>query len=493
MLIGIFATFLIITGIFCLPAVTLDTSKIMSNDGVNNDNHSSTLNAADLILLSTTINIDGSATGANARNWAWAKSQGWCSGSGTQADPYKIENFKINGNRASNIINITNSNDVYFVISNNEIYNSSIGSFGIGIRLHNCSNGEIYGNTIFDTYYGIYINYYSQNIWVHDNQLGKVGEQSNSANIYLYYAVKHCLISENRVLYGACGIGMYEGCRNNSIANNIISDQTDNTSSACGIETFSPQSCEYNLIYGNLVYDVNGTGISLGDSKYNTVFGNDVAQNTRSVETTAGYADYFNNSLGGNYWSDYNGTDANHDGIGDTPYQYNGFTYDYLPLMNYNPVILEKPSDVSYVEGSSVNDLVWNVVDFSFSSLTYDLYRNGDLIQSGAFWYSGKNVSIPITGLTAGTYQYEIIFNDGNSGSAIGTAFVTVTNPIENTTTNSTSNSSSNSTENTTKSSMDSFLGVLNQYSFLISAGTIALAIIIYGIIKKPKKGRTPA
>jgi hypothetical protein len=36
---------------------------------------------------------------------------------------------------------------------------------------------------------------------------------------------------------------------------------------------------------------------------------------------------------GGNYWSDYNGTDSNHDGIGDTPYVIDANNTDNYPLM----------------------------------------------------------------------------------------------------------------------------------------------------------------
>jgi nitrous oxidase accessory protein NosD len=36
---------------------------------------------------------------------------------------------------------------------------------------------------------------------------------------------------------------------------------------------------------------------------------------------------------GGNYWSDYNGTDANHDGIGDTSHVLDANNTDHYPLM----------------------------------------------------------------------------------------------------------------------------------------------------------------
>jgi hypothetical protein len=46
---------------------------------------------------------------------------------------------------------------------------------------------------------------------------------------------------------------------------------------------------------------------------------------------------------GGNYWSDYNGYDSDHDGIGDTPYFIDENNTDHYPLM-VQYVIPEFPS-----------------------------------------------------------------------------------------------------------------------------------------------------
>lgn len=43
--------------------------------------------------------------------------------------------------------------------------------------------------------------------------------------------------------------------------------------------------------------------------------------------------DSFDNGTRGNYWSDYNGTDSNGDGIGDTPYLIDANRTDFYPLI----------------------------------------------------------------------------------------------------------------------------------------------------------------
>ncbi len=40
----------------------------------------------------------------------------------------------------------------------------------------------------------------------------------------------------------------------------------------------------------------------------------------------------WDNGREGNFWSDYNGTDSNHDGIGDTPYTIDILNQDRYPL-----------------------------------------------------------------------------------------------------------------------------------------------------------------
>jgi nitrous oxidase accessory protein NosD len=68
----------------------------------------------------------------------------------------------------------------------------------------------------------------------------------------------------------------------------------------------------------------------------NTFYRNNFVNNSKSVgynwllEGTGNFSD---NGEEGNYWSDYTGADADHDGIGDTPYVIDEKNQDNYPLM----------------------------------------------------------------------------------------------------------------------------------------------------------------
>jgi parallel beta-helix repeat protein len=87
-----------------------------------------------------------------------------------------------------------------------------------------------------------------------------------------------------------------------------------------------------NTIQGNTPY-----GIRLSGSDNNIIYHNNFINNTNQVYSTYSYNNTWDNGCEGNYWSNYNGTDLNGDGIGDTELPWEGV--DYYPLMNlyWNP------------------------------------------------------------------------------------------------------------------------------------------------------------
>ncbi|MFX1394261.1 MAG: hypothetical protein ACFFAH_11865, partial [Promethearchaeota archaeon] len=100
-----------------------------------------------------------------ARNWLWAVSQPWCSGSGFKSDPYVIENLVIDcQNSHSGIVIEESQNSMfneYFRIQNNIIYNvGDTDSNSAGIKIYKTRDGEIINNNISssrDGNYGIHL------------------------------------------------------------------------------------------------------------------------------------------------------------------------------------------------------------------------------------------------------------------------------------------------------------------------------------------------
>jgi nitrous oxidase accessory protein NosD len=111
-------------------------------------------------------------------------------------------------------------------------------------------------------------------------------------------------------------------------------------------------SGESNIFYANYVAN-NGVGADINPYLENNVtailYHNNFISNTYQVATANNFEslygkygnDTFDDGSTGNFWSDYNGADADGDGLGDTPYAIDGNRSDRYPLM--------APFDVSSV------------------------------------------------------------------------------------------------------------------------------------------------
>lgn len=102
----------------------------------------------------------------------------------------------------------------------------------------------------------------------------------------------------------------------------------------------------YNMLYNNSIANFNNDryGIALNAllSGNNTLYHNNFVNNSRQVYIynvdDGGNPNFWDENREGNYWSDYNGTDADGDGIGDTPYVIDENNQDNYPLLQPVPI-----------------------------------------------------------------------------------------------------------------------------------------------------------
>jgi parallel beta-helix repeat protein len=132
-------------------------------------------------------------------------------------------------------------------------------------------------------------------------------------------------------------------------------------------------------IDGNTITKTHGDGIMIAYGGNNSISGNSIAENFNGVRMFSAYGNkfYHNNfiqnrsqvflydpssciwdsGLEGNYWSDYNGTDSNQDGIGDTSHILNVDNTDHYPLMgmfsSFNTTLTKH---VNVVSNSTIKD-----------------------------------------------------------------------------------------------------------------------------------------
>ena len=148
----------------------------------------------------------------------------------------------------------------------------------------------------------------------------KLQAESNQNSIY-----------KNNIENSISGINFHGNSSNNIIyENNIISNKN----------ALIFYNSYHNIIHDNVIAFNEGSYIYFRGASNNQFYRNDIAENNGSLVCWYCTNIWDNGSIG-NYWSTYNGTDADGDGIGNTPYpiltlHLTGENYDYdnYPLMN---------------------------------------------------------------------------------------------------------------------------------------------------------------
>ena len=129
------------------------------------------------------------------------------------------------------------------------------------------------------------------------------------------------LNANNNVVYG------------NNISTSTISARTTDY----GVRIVDNSS--HNIIYNNNILALlSGVEINSKSAENNTFYHNNfLIKYGREPDSVYTYGltlvNFWDNGKEGNYWEDYNGTDANRDGIGDAPYVIDADNVDRYPLM----------------------------------------------------------------------------------------------------------------------------------------------------------------
>ena len=220
------------------------------------------------------------------------------------------------------------------------IKNIGISKFGIGILCWFSSNIKISSISVTQCHNGIYL-YWSDNVDISRNNM-----LMNFLAVYILSSSFN-VISKNIILLNKYGI--------------------------------SPHHSSYNIIMENVIA-MNRYGMAFVEAYNNTIYHNNFIYNIKQVWDLSMLSPTVPPSFniwdigypsGGNYWSDYNGTDfysgpyqnkTGSDGIGDTPYVIYENNLDRYPLMspivnanvNFNPEALNLRSRgrwiIAYIE-----------------------------------------------------------------------------------------------------------------------------------------------
>ncbi len=280
---------------------------------------------------------------------------------------------------ASHIIdntNLVNNKSVYYYV--NEIGLGSKNFTNAGqIILINCNNSIISGFNLSNCTTGIYLGY-SNNNTISRN----TAKHNNKSGIHLEYSDGNTF-SGNTVNNNSYGILFYSYDDDNTISGNNASNN------------FIELLCsDENTILGNVIS--NNSKVRLDSSSNNNkIFLNHFVNNEIGAEDN-GINNTWDNGIIGNYWDDYDGVDANDDGIGDTPYIISGTagSHDNFPIWTNGDDIAPVITIISPLPDSI----------FGLDAPNYNL--SIDELNLDTIWYTldGGITNYTITGLT-GTFN----------------------------------------------------------------------------------------
>jgi parallel beta-helix repeat protein len=196
-------------------------------------------------------------------------------------------------------------------------------------------------------------NYNSYSIYLADTTNSVISDNTITAGNGIRIQENKINGSNVSVLRNYLNTGMWTGMNTTVASNTFIGKGIMLGRSVVAYNNFT--NCDvainmdsYNSIIRNNIFQNNQVVFHMYEGGYNQIYRNNFISNIKQAEEQhsdptrwpmTGYYASVNNSwcqpppMGGNYWSDYTGTDGNGDGFGDLPYPVIENYTDYYPLV----------------------------------------------------------------------------------------------------------------------------------------------------------------
>jgi len=302
--------------------ITLSSNIILRNNRMNNNRYNFGVSGANLVDYVN--DIDTSNTVDDKPIYYWVNEQEKTA----PLDAGHVALVNCTGITVKNLNLTNNAEGVLLAFTKNStITQNTITNNGEGIELRgSSSNNTISGNYIANNE-GNGVNLHSSENNLFENTIIDNGNYG----ILLYFS-HYNTISENNLTANELGIYLY-GSTYNNISSNAIT-----TNIEAGLWFFGSH---HNSVLSNNITDNQISMHFEMQCLNNTIYHNNFVNNDLQFFADLDSVNFWDNDSEGNYWSNYNGTDNDGDGIGDTPYIIAESNQDNYPLMN---VIPEFPS-----------------------------------------------------------------------------------------------------------------------------------------------------
>lgn len=376
------------------PIITSDNVTYTLTDNITSSSHGIVVERNNILLDGAGHEVQGEASGTGIllkengitvknlivsnfelgisniieRGWiCYSSSNNIISGNNIAANnAYGILLHTSSGNTISGNNIMNNDNGIFLLdSSNNSISKNNVTNSRLwGISFVESSNNSIVENHIENNFAGVILeeqlsnnNNISGNLFTNDGLVvfsyGNI-VKNNVVNgkplVYLENASNHVVKEAGQVILINC---QYIWVENLNLRNTTIGIElwrTNNTiiSGNNLINNLVGLWLEYssdNIVYENEITNSYYWGISYYYSSNNYFYHNNFISNAEQVHFDSSSLNFWDDGYpsGGNYWSDYKGTDlysgpyqneTGSDGIGDTPYVIYGDNVDHYPLMN---------------------------------------------------------------------------------------------------------------------------------------------------------------